>query len=321
MKQHKLLVEAVKKGAGFMMLGGRSSFGAGGWAGTAIEPRSSRLSSIRVTVELEPDQGIKFVPTPLGLDSFVLQVGANRAETAKIWAVDAADPGSQPLRRAEGARPQVLATSPAPERRAPDARASTLGNSRTIAYGGDTWVWARSSEEGRLAHRKLWRQLIFWLSHKENDSENHVKLTLDRRRVAVGEKIELSATARDSKGTAIPNVRYETKIEREGPEPSPEPVDLYDQGDEARGPHYATEKIGQPGNYTVSTIARANGPEIGRDKARFLVYQDDRELENPSADLKLAREIAEITGGEAVTPRTVGKLLERDRPLRLTPST
>ena len=36
-----------------------------------------------------------------------------------------------------------------------------------------------SSEEGRLAHRKLWRQIIFWLSHKENDSENHVKLTLD----------------------------------------------------------------------------------------------------------------------------------------------
>ncbi len=95
-----------------------------------------------------------------------------------------------------------------------------IGKSRTIAYGGDTWVWARSlSEEGRLAHRKLWRQIIFWLSHKENDSENHVKLTLDRRRVAVGEKIEMSASARDSKGAAIPNVVYETKIEREGPGP------------------------------------------------------------------------------------------------------
>ena len=31
------------------------------------------------------------------------------------------------------------------------------------------------------------------------------------------------------------------------------------------------------------------------------MYQDDRELENPSADLKLAREIAEITGGELVS--------------------
>ena len=113
---------------------------------------------------------------------------------------------------------------------------------RTIAYGGDTWVWARSSEEGRLAHRKLWRQLIFWLSHKENDSENHVKLTLDRRRVAVGEKVEISATARDSKGVSIPNVKYETKVEREGPDPASEPVELYDQGDEARGSIYRHRK-------------------------------------------------------------------------------
>ena len=36
-RQQKLLAEAVKAGAGFMMLGGRSSFGAGGWAGTPIE--------------------------------------------------------------------------------------------------------------------------------------------------------------------------------------------------------------------------------------------------------------------------------------------
>ncbi len=53
-----------------------------------------------------------------------------------------------------------------------------------------------------------------------------------------------------------------------------------------------------------------DGQEIGRDKARFLVYQDDRELENPSADLKLAREIAEITGGELVTPERLGSYLK-----------
>ena len=179
-----------------------------------------------------------------------------------------------------------------------------IGSGRVIAYGGDTWVWARSlsSEEGRNAHRKFWRQIIFWLSHKENDSENHVKLALDRRRVGVGEKLELSATARDSKGAPIPNVVFETKIEREGPTPATEPVELYSQGDEARATIYAAEKLGQPGNYTASVIARRDGKEVGRDSARFLVYQDDRELENPSADLKLAREIADITGGEAVTP-------------------
>ncbi len=183
------------------------------------------------------------------------------AETKRIW--DALPPILGTNRFGERkALAHVLATSPAPDAE-PLMLSLDVGNSRTIAYGGDTWVWARASEEGRLAHRKLWRQLIFWLSHKENDSENHVKLTLDRRRVAVGEKLEISATARDAKGAAIPNVQYETKVEREGPEPASEPVDLYDQGDEARGSIYATEKIGQPGNYTVTTIARRDGQEIG----------------------------------------------------------
>jgi uncharacterized membrane protein len=305
--QHKLMVEAVKKGAGFMMLGGRSSFGAGGWAGTPIE------DILPVSIhpgdgELEPPGGLKFVPSTTGLDSFVLQVGATRAETAKIW--DALPPIMGANRFGERkALAKILATSQGPDAE-PLMLSLETGNSRTIAYGGDTWVWARFSEEGRLAHRKLWRQIIFWLAHKENDSENHVKVTLDRRRVSVGEKLDIAASARDSKGTSIPNVRYETRVERDGPELTSEMVELYDQGEEARGSVYATDKIGRPGNYTVTTIARRDGNEIGRDRSRFLVYQDDRELENPSADLKMAREIAEITGGEPVTPERLSGYLK-----------
>jgi uncharacterized membrane protein len=305
--QQKLLVDAVKAEAGFMMLGGRSSFGAGGWAGTPIE---SILPAVihPSDGELEPPGGIQFVPSALGLDNYVLQIGSNRAETERIWKSLPPILGSNRFIELKGTA-QVLATSPAPGAE-PLMLSLETGKSRTIAYGGDTWVWARFSEEGRLAHRKLWRQLIFWLSHKENDSENHVKLALDRRRVAVGEKVEVSATARDSKGIAIPNVQYETKVEREGPDPSPDPVDLYDQGDESRGPIYATDKRGQAGTYTVTTIAKRDGQVLGSDKARFLVYQDDRELENPSADVKLAREIAEITGGEMINPERLGSYLK-----------
>ena len=172
-----------------------------------------------------------------------------------------------------------------------------------IAFGGETWVWARQTEEGRLAHRKFWRQSIFWLSHKEDDSENQVKLTLDRRRIGVGEKLELAATARDAKGASIPDATYECKIVRDGPEPVTEPVELYQlRASRRNATRYATEQLGVPANYTATVIARRGGKEIGHDSARFLVYQDDRELENPSADLKLAKEIAELTGGELVTP-------------------
>ena len=70
-KQQKLLTESVRQGAGLMMLGGHASFGAGGWADTPladilpvhIHPGDGRY---------EPDGGIKFVPTNLGLESYLL---------------------------------------------------------------------------------------------------------------------------------------------------------------------------------------------------------------------------------------------------------
>ncbi len=299
-RQHKLLADAVKKGAGFMMLGGRSSFGPGGWGETELAeilPAEVHLGD----GQLEPEGGIKFVPTTTGLNSYVLQVGASKTETARIW--DAMHPiqGTNRFGQPKGSA-EILASTPGPNPEPLMLSMSVGNNGRVIAYGGETWVWARATEEGRLAHHKFWRQVIFWLSHKENQSDSQVKLVLDHRRLNVGEQVDLTATARDGKGAPIPGIRYECKIEREGTDPATVPVDMYSQGDEGRATAYATEQLAKPGTYMATVIASRDGQEIGRDRARFLVYQDDRELENPSADLKLAREIAEITGGEPVNP-------------------
>jgi Putative glutamine amidotransferase len=305
-KQHGLLVEAVKKGAGLIMLGGHASFGPGGWADT---PVAGILPCDIHPGDGEIEEPIKLVPTATGLDSFILKVGATNAETAKIW--DAMPPMLGTNRFGER-KPSaaVLATSPEPGAE-PVMMSMDVGLGRVIAFGGETWVWGRqTTEEARLAYRKFWRQSIFFLSHKEDDSENQVKLSLDRRRIGVGEKLELTATVRDAKGAPIADATYECKIQRDGPEPMTEPVELYNQGEQWRGTRFATEQLGVPGNYTATVVFRRGGKEIGHDSARFLVYQDDRELENPSADLKLAREIAELTGGEMVTPEKLATHLK-----------
>ncbi len=306
-RQQRLLAEAVRKGAGLMMLGGHSSFGDGGWADTPL----ADILPVQIHPadgQYEPEGGIKFVPNIVGLDSFILQVGANRPETQRIWDTMKPILGTNRFGEVKQSA-KILAETPEHE---PLMVSMDVGKGRSIAYGGDTWVWYRSSEESRLAHRKFWRQVVFWLSHKENEGDNQVKVTLDHRRVAVGEKIEMTVTARDAKGATIPNVKYEATVEREKADP---PINyrldnLYNQGDEGRGPIYAVEKVGVPGNYAVTVIAKRDGQDIGRDTARFLVYQDDRELENPSADLALAREIAKVTDGEAVPPEKLGNYLK-----------
>ena len=181
------------------------------------------------------------------------------------------------------------------------------GPGRVLAFGGETWVWARASDEGRAAHRRFWRQVIFWLAHKEDQGENQIKVALDRRRIAVGQKVDVTVTARDAKNAPIADALIETKVTRNGAEGAPVTVETYAQGSERRGSFYETSI---PGEYTVTVTATRNGQALGRDSARFEVYQDDRELENPAADRALLRQIAEITGGQSLPPEKLQAYLE-----------
>jgi hypothetical protein len=182
------------------------------------------------------------------------------------------------------------------------------GAGRVLAFGGETWNWYRADERGLFAHRRFWRQAILWAARKEDKGENEVKLKLDSRRVAVGQKLDMTATARDPKREPIRDVQYETIVTRLDPAEGakPEPVSLFPQGDEAKGFYPAA---GVPGQYLVETIGKKNGQLVGKDSARFDVYDDDREFENPAADRNLLRQIAEITAGKSVTPEELSKTL------------
>ncbi len=92
--QQRLLAAAVDKGAGLIMLGGRSSFGAGGWAGTEI----ARILPVTIFPgdgQFEPEGGLRFVPNAQGLENYIFQIAPTRAESARIWNCAAADLGDQ----------------------------------------------------------------------------------------------------------------------------------------------------------------------------------------------------------------------------------
>ena len=127
------------------MLGGHSSFGAGGWADTPL----AGILPVEIHPgdgQIEPEGGIKFVPNARGLDSYLFQVGADRTETARIW--DMMPPilgtnrfgdvkqGRQHPGRDPGPSPEPLMVS------------MDVGKGRVIAFGGETWVWYRSLRGG-----------------------------------------------------------------------------------------------------------------------------------------------------------------------------
>ena len=308
--QQALVADNVeRKGAGLIMLGGRSSFGAGGWASTDL----AKVLPVVMAPgdgQVEPKEGVKFLPNPRGLESYLLQVGANKAETARIWAVLPPLSGINHL----GVLKQnayVLAQSGG-DRTEPIMVGADVGSGRVLAFAGETWPWARSlQDEGRLAHRKFWRQVIFWLSHKEDKGENEVKITLESRRISTGQKLDFGITVRDAKGEPIPGIKFETKVELEGEPKTPfsEKIDVFNNGQEANGSFFANQA--PAGDYRVSVVATRDGNEIGRDSARFLVYEDDREMENPAADKALLAQIATESGGKVVNPEDLRAYIEQ----------
>lgn len=307
-RQHTLLATAVTKGAGLIMLGGRSSFGEGGWGNTdlaGVLPVTLRAGDGQV----EPEAGLKFEPNTLGLQNFILRLAPTPEETRRLWDV------LPPLSGANRITPKpaafLLASAPGPGRE-PLMVGLETGQGRTIAFASETWPWYRGGDEGLLAHRRFWRQAILWLAHKEDQGDSEVKLKLDRRRVAVNQRLDLSATAKDAKKEPIPDIQYTTTVtliqatDSAAPaaDAKPVPVQLFPQGEEAKG-FYPVD--GKPGEYRAEVVGTRAGKEVGRDSARFNVFEDDREMENPAADLALLRQIAEITGGQSVTPEGLVK--------------
>ena len=160
LRQHGLLVAAVERGAGMIMLGGESSFGTGGWARTEV----ARI----LPIEIRPDDGmnervndLKLVLTNAGQKSRMLQLGPTELDTIKIWGK--LPPFLQVNRLGHPkASAQVLARTTGGE---PLLVVQTVGRGRVLACAGETWMWARFSDEARSIHRKFWQRALAWTAN------------------------------------------------------------------------------------------------------------------------------------------------------------
>lgn len=307
-EQQRSLAEAVRRGAGLMMLGGRSSFGDGGWAGTEV----ADVLPVEIHPgdgQLEPEAGIKVIPNAVGLDSYVLRLSTERAANQQMW--DAL-PAISGINRLAAKRAALLwAVGPGGDA---VIAALNVGRGRTLAFAGETWPWARYgliADQARIAHVNFWRNAILWMAHKEDEGDNQVRLELDRRRVALGQKLGISATASDGQGQPIAGVEYKTTVTRmdvpEG-EAKPEPVSLFPQEDAARGAY--TNAV-DPGVYSVEVTATKDGQAIGKASARFLIFDDDREMRRTAADLTLLRTVASESGGAYLVPEELEAYIKK----------
>ena len=306
------LAKSVKAGAGLIMLGGFHSFGPGGYQQTPLaELLPVQMAALERQKFDEPIAGdlhlegpVRIEPTTAGEQLRVMQLAApdvNRQTWRTLPPLEGAN-------RFRGLAPlaNVLATV-AGDPKTPLLVGQTIGNGRVLAFAGDsTWRWCMRGHDD--LHKRFWRQVVLWLAKKDETSEANVWIKLASRRYQPGQRVEFTTGAHAADGEVIPGVEFQVNVTR--PDASQQGVRTSLQGNDQAGAFLETT---QPGDYIVSVVAMKGGQKIGAAQARFLVYEQDLELENPAADPTLLASLASLTGGKALAPEQLSHFLEELR--------
>jgi len=212
--------------------------------------------------------------------------GGNKFEALK--------PGARPLAVTSDGKPLLVAAEP--------------GNGRVLAFAGDsTWHWYMQDFE--VQHKRFWRQVILWLAKKDDADEKKLWVQMSQRRFSPGAKIEFTAGAHNTENEAIANASLTgALISADGKR---RPIALTRQGETWTG---SLRDVIEPGDYSIAVSGMAASTPLGEAKARFVVFEQDLEMENAAARPELMASLAKMTsanGGDTVAPEELPALLKR----------
>jgi uncharacterized membrane protein len=351
----KAIAERVRAGAGLMMLGGYHSFGPGGFRESPLADvmpvnigpaqRQSFGEGVREDVHLPGP--VRMRPAaPVGERHPVMQLAVAAAGSAAasstgeppvateiIWDRLPALDGANRIARSElKANAQVLAEADDAERH-PLLVAGQSGDGRTLAFAGDsTWRWQMGGFGE--AHRRFWRQCVLWLAKKDEQTDGRVWIRLAGRRVMRGTRVDFQMGADDARGAPVESATFDVEVAK--PDGASEVVRAIrrigaaTEESESRASTSSASatwgatflQTGAPGDYRIRVTAKDGAAVLGTAEARFLVPDQDLELDRPAAEPTLMQQLAEMTkqaGGKALAPEELPDLLKEfaDKPQEL----
>ena len=306
-------------GGGFVMIGGHSAFGQGGYHRTILD------RVIPVAMEQENDSQARsfHLRVPLAaLSHPLMALGATRTETEEIWArkfptlfgcnlVDRAKPGAVVLaedptsRNAYGPR-LVLAVQ-------------NVGKGRSMAFMSDTTrSWGRDFETiwgerinpslplvesncDRRYYRQFWVNAIRWLAAgRMVRTNNPVTLELEKSGCLAGERVAATIKVRDDQLKSIDTAEVALVLSGAG-RTNPPVKAVFNRVDRS----YQADLVApQSGDFLVAALATSKGQKLGEDHQLLVCEAGDRELADLRARPELMADLARRSGGESMTLAT-----------------
>ncbi len=316
-------VELVdKRGGGFAMVGGMTSFGAGGWDQTVwdqlipVDMTGGRIGTgwvnhnftVKVPSEAMSHPIWKLVDDPelnrRAVTSIPQFLGTNYMQRLKPAAT-------------------VLAVSQTPIPQAgimPIFACQPYGRGRTFAFAPDTTAaWgsyfeSRWGEQGDNRYfRRFWRNVIRWLTENSIGGAKRLQIETDRVIYRTDQPIQITAHAFDESFQETTTYNVSSKIKPTSTQStisnSPSSLlTLTPQGTSYTGT-LDTQSVTLPaddasssvlGSYEIEVTATDKGKEFSRATTRVMILPDLHELVQPRAEKNTLQELANETGGKTL---------------------
>ena len=309
--QLRMIAEFVsERGGGLLLLGGRSAFAEGGYAGTP-------LADV-IPVELSADAAsstdpwfVAYTPelTPAGRIHSATQIAGSAGASAARWkdlpAVSSVNrisrlkPGATALlmgRAAEGGR----GTQPL-------LAFQRFGAGKSVALPvQDTWMWQMHAliAVEDMTHETFWRQMMRWLV---SSVPGTVTLAASSDRVAPKEPVVLRADVRDPGYLRVNNARVSATVVGADGSTRELPMEWTVDRD---GEYRASFTPDTAGLYEVRVSARTADTVVAADTIFVQAAELNTEYFNAEMQATGLKRIAEETGGQYYTAETLAKLPE-----------
>ena len=252
-----------------------------------------------------PDRGLAMLPSRRFGDMPIMRL-APRDKNRETWE---RLPGLEGANLFRALKPSAKTLAVTPEGQ-PLLVAAEPGAGRVLCFAGDsTWLWCMAGFEKE--HKQFWRQVVLWLAKKEDSDKPGVWVKLPQRQYTPGRPVEFSVGATSPQAEPLPDATFEANMAL--PDGARQPLHLVRQGDQTRG---LFKDALAPGDYTITVSAVDAGTPLGEARARFIVYDQDLEMENPAprpALLESLSKMTEASGGKIFSPEELPELCRRLR--------
>jgi len=299
-REHLEWMEAfvARRGGGLLMLGGRRSFSAGGYALTPL------AEVLPVEVRRERSEGpgegeeevAAYAPmlTEDGREHPITRLKADRAANERAWRAmprvtvpeifTRVKPGALVLLEGvkaarAGARPVLLALH-------------RYGRGIGLAFApSDSWRWQMEMDSSDLSHETFWKQMLRYMV---SFAEDPVVVRTEADAYEVGDEAPLRVEVRDELFRPVPDARVEVEVTT--PRGATERVRV-EPSFENEGEYVGAFLVREPGVYRLRARAQRADRELGEAEAQWIVREPDREYREAGQNVELLKWLARETGG------------------------